>query len=89
MNISDSQVKILQALFQQPLSDEELVKQTGLDEQKLFEELYQLRTQKMLIDKHQVISGGCTNCACSVSYKWRLTFSGRQEVSFAKDKDHE
>jgi hypothetical protein len=40
-----------------------------------------LRDQKSWIVKHPVIGGGCKTCACSITYSWRLSLSGRQELA--------
>jgi hypothetical protein len=73
--------QILIALENRPLSDDELVKyMSDILVHDIQLALYRLREQKMWIEKHPVISGGCTTCACGVNYKWRLTFSGRKEL---------
>lgn len=75
--------KILRALELRPLSTDELANHLGsevsLDQ--INAALYQLREQKGLVVKHPVIGGGCKTCACSVSYVWRLSLSGRQELA--------
>lgn len=74
--------KILKALESHPLSDAELAEHLGAEvsTQEMNNALYQLREQKMWVQKHPVM-GGCKTCACSISYLWRLTFSGRAELA--------
>lgn len=79
MNLEE---KILEALENRPLSTKELVNSLeGIPIDEINAALYQLREQKYMIQKHPVIGGGCTTCACSVTYTWRLTIKGRQELS--------
>jgi hypothetical protein len=77
--------KILRALESHPLSDAELIVHLGSEVslQELDNALYQLREQKMWVTKHPVM-GGCKTCACSITYSWRLTFSGRSELAKQK-----
>jgi len=78
--ISELQRRVLVGLFDKPLSTPQLVSvlsPTGEDQVK--EALYQL-TQQYLIATHPVIGGGCKDCACQVSFSWRLTRSGRQAI---------
>jgi hypothetical protein len=78
--------QILIVLESRPLSGEEIVKyMPDVLAQDIQLALYRLRDQKMWIEKHPVISGGCTSCACGVTYKWRLTFSGRKELGTIVD----
>ncbi len=74
--------QILQALELRPLSNDELLNHLGpeVSTHSLNEALYQLREQRMWIAKHPVIDGGCKTCACGVTYKWRLTISGREQL---------
>lgn len=81
--------KILQALELRPLSDKELSNHTELPVSDLMEALYHLRTQNMWIEKHQTIDNGCRDCACHVTYKWRLTIGGREQLKSIERKDHE
>lgn len=78
----DLEHQILQALELRPLSDEELSNHLGPEvaTHSLNTALYNLREQRMWIAKHPVIDGGCKTCACGISYKWRLTMSGRGEL---------
>lgn len=77
------QQKILQALEHRALATDELL--NHLDpkpsDQDLQFALYELREQKKWIDKHPIIGGGCKDCACQITYKWRLTFAGRRELA--------
>lgn len=81
--------KILQILEVKALSKEELLQRLGSDvsENQLAHALYLLGDQKGLVQKHPVIGGGCTTCACNISYLWRLTFSGRKELSNNKEQN--
>lgn len=81
--------KILQALETKALSNDELLKQLGEDvtSNQLSNALYQLGDQKGWVQKHPVFGGGCKTCACSVSYLWRLTFSGRRELANHKEQN--
>jgi hypothetical protein len=82
--------KILQALEHRPLSTDELASHLGAEvsTHSLDEALYQLREQKYWIAKHPVISGGCKTCACGITYSWRLTFSGRQQLANNKEQNN-
>ena len=82
----NTEQNILQALELHPLSTSELVHRFGAEVsvQEINNALYQLQEQKMWIQKHPVISGGCKSCACGVVYYWRLTFSGRSELAKQK-----
>lgn len=75
--------RILQALEFRPLSDAELSNHLGseVSSNELSNALYQLKEQKSWIVKHPVIGGGCKTCACSITYTWRLSLSGRQELA--------
>jgi len=75
--------RILQALELRPLSDSELVNHLGseVNAEDIGKALYVLREQKSWIVKHPVIGGGCKTCACSITYSWRLSLSGRQELA--------
>jgi hypothetical protein len=76
---------ILKALEVRALSYTELSERLGSEVsiQELNNALYQLREQKMWVQKHPVMDG-CKTCACSISYCWRLTLSGRQELAKQK-----
>ena len=75
--------KILKALEHKALSTDELSLHLGsevtLDQ--INHALYFLREQKSWVVKHPVVGGGCKTCACSISYVWRLSLSGRQELA--------
>ena len=75
--------RILQALGQHSQSTDDLTKHLGseVSPDDLGKALYHLREQKSWIVKHPVIGDGCKTCACSVSYVWRLSISGRQELA--------
>lgn len=74
--------KVLQALEYRPLSQDELMNSLeNPDVQDLQSALYQLREQKMWIEKHPIVGGGCKDCACQVTFKWRLTLAGRQQLT--------
>lgn len=78
----DLQEQILQALQQAPLSADELYRKVDPETsvQAFQEALYQLREQRMWVEKHPVIDGGCKACGCSIHYMWRLTIGGRQHL---------
>lgn len=80
--MSDLDCRIIQELELRPLSTEELSNHLGADvsTHSLNEALYRLREQKSWIAKHPVF-GGCKTCACSVTYLWRLTLTGRQALN--------
>lgn len=73
--------QILEALEYRPLSLEELLhvlpEAASQDIQK---SLYELSEQKMWVVKLPAIGGGCKTCACEVTFKWRLTIGGRQQL---------
>ncbi len=75
--------KILKALEIRSLSTDELSNHLGpeVSIDQINNALYQLREQKSWVVKHPVMGGGCKTCACSVSYVWRLSLSGRQELA--------
>jgi hypothetical protein len=79
--------RILKALELRPLSDSELANHLGpeVTTHSLNEALYQLKDQRFWIAKHPVIDGGCKTCACGVTYKWRLTLSGRNKLKELED----
>ena len=78
---TDLELQILLALIDKPLSEQDLVSAlTPTPEKDIKSSLYQL-TQKYLITKQPIISGGCRDCACQVSYAWRLTLKGRQSIT--------
>lgn len=81
--------KILQALGQRPQSTEELANHLGseVSPDDIGKALFHLREQKSWIIKHPVIGGGCKTCACSVSYVWRLSISGRQELARLQEEN--
>lgn len=80
--------KILQALEHRALSQQELANALSIedDAHELMKALYEL-TQEYLIHKHPIIDGGCKTCACHVSYKWRLTISGRNKLRKRDDQE--
>jgi hypothetical protein len=82
----NQEAQVLQALEARALSKEELWEQlnTKMNAAELSNAIYQLSEQKYLIQKHPIIGGGCKTCACSISYVWRLTFSGRAELAKQK-----
>lgn len=73
--------KILASLEHKPLSNEELAEALGRmdDDHDYVRELY-LLTQESLIQRHPV-TDGCKDCACHVTYKWRLTRDGRKQLN--------
>jgi hypothetical protein len=75
--------RILQALGPRALSTEELSSQLGseVSSDDISKALFHLREQKSWVVKHPVFGDGCKTCACSVSYVWRLSLSGRQELA--------
>lgn len=74
--------EILEALELRSLSTAELVNRfPNMPIGIINNALYQLREQQHLVEKHPVIGGGCKTCACSVTYTWRLTIKGRQELA--------
>jgi hypothetical protein len=78
---SDLELEILLALVDKPLNEQDLVSTlTPTPEKDVKSALYQL-TQKYLITKQPVIGGGCRDCACQVSYSWRLTLKGREAIT--------
>lgn len=75
--LSDEEILVLRALLAKPLSVEDTItSMRPLTEKQTKSLLYQL-DKKYLIVKQPVISGGCHDCGCQVSYLYRLTFSGR------------
>lgn len=70
--------RILEALENRALSQQELANSIGVedDAHELMQNLYHLN-QEALIAKHPIMDG-CKTCACHVTYKWRLTYKGRQ-----------
>lgn len=72
--------KILQALEFRPLNQQELATSIGVteDAHEFVKALYHLN-QESLIVKHPIMDG-CKTCACHVTYKWRLTISGRNHL---------
>jgi hypothetical protein len=80
-NLSEStEVRLLTALIPKPLSTEELVAAlVPTSEHEIKSTLYELETN-FLIVKKPVVGGGCRDCACDISYAWRLTFKGRQAI---------
>ncbi len=80
--------KILQTLEHNPLSTDELLSKLGVSAHELNQALYQLGDQKMWVKKHPVFGDGCKTCACSITYSWRLTFSGRQELANQQGKQN-
>lgn len=73
--------QILEALESRALSQEELTHSLNVqdDDHEFVKALYELN-QESLINKHPIMDG-CKACACHVSYKWRLTFAGRRELT--------
>lgn len=79
--MNDVQRQVMGALVTKPLSTEDLVVALApTTEGEVKSALYQL-TQTYHVIKHPVIGDGCRNCACQVSYAWRLTLKGRQAIS--------
>jgi hypothetical protein len=74
--------KILQALEVRALNQQELAASIGVedDAHEYVEALYHLN-QESLIVKHPIFDGGCKTCACGITYKWRLTLSGRNHLN--------
>jgi Fe-S cluster assembly iron-binding protein IscA len=70
--------KILQALEMRAQAQQELAASVEVteDAHEFVKALYHLN-QESLIVKHPIIDGGCKTCACGITYKWRLTLSGR------------
>lgn len=73
--------KILLALQHKALTNEELAGALEVvdDANEYVRNLY-LLTQESLIQKHPVMDG-CKTCACHITYKWRLTYKGRQHLN--------
>ena len=73
--------KILQALEVHALNQQELATSIGVgdDDHEFVKALYHLN-QESLIVKHPIFDGGCKTCACGITYKWRLTLSGRNRL---------
>ncbi len=80
--------QILQALEIRALSQKELATSVGVedDSHEFVKALYELN-QESLINKHPIIEGGCKTCACGVTYKWRLTISGRLKLKAQHDEE--
>lgn len=78
-NIRD---QIVEALEHRALSQADLANslQVQDDAHEFVKALYELN-QESLIVKHPIIDGGCKTCACGVTYKWRLTFAGREHLN--------
>ncbi len=72
--------KILEALRGRSLGIYRLIELVGDPIEEINKALHVLRSEKMWLDKHAV-SDGCKACSCSVSYVWRLTDLGRQNLS--------
>lgn len=74
--------KILQALYVQALNQQELAAaiEVADDAHEFVKALYHLN-QESLIVKHPIFEGGCKTCACGITYKWRLTLSGRNHLN--------
>ena len=74
--------RIIAALEHKALHNEQLAEALGImdDDSELVRNLYTL-TQEYLIQKHPIMEGGCKTCACNITYKWRLTLSGRQYLN--------
>ena len=70
--------KILEALEHRALSQQELANSVGVmdDAHELMQALYHLNEESLIV-KHPIMDG-CKTCACHVTYKWRLTYKGRQ-----------
>lgn len=77
--------KIMAALEIRALSQAELATsvEVGEDAHEFVKALYELNQDSMIV-KHPIIDGGCKTCACGVTYKWRLTIKGRQELNDAR-----
>lgn len=73
--------KILRALEIRAQGQQELAASVEVmeDAHEFVKALYHLN-QESLIVKHPIIDGGCKTCACGITYKWRLTFSGRNHL---------
>jgi hypothetical protein len=84
----DLELQILKALEVKALSIRELSEALGSPIHDDFNRaLHVLRNEKSWIVKHPVISGGCKGCACGVTYVWRLSISGRQQLKELADAD--
>ena len=82
------ELQILQALQAKSLSTRELSEALGSPIHDDFNRaLHVLKAEKSWITKHPVIGDGCKNCACSVTYVWRLTISGRLHMRECNDKE--
>jgi hypothetical protein len=79
MNVQE---EIIKALELRPLSQEELVNRldSTLTASQIDTAIYHLSSQKMWIVSHGQVEGSCKTCACSVTYKWKLTMSGREQL---------
>jgi len=73
----DIETRILVSLRNKPLSLSELVDAVDLSGEVLGEALHSLK-ERLLLEKHPVVSGSCKTCACGVKYVYRLTYSGRK-----------
>lgn len=73
--------EILEALEHRALSQQELANSIGVedDAHELMKALYHLNEESLIV-KHPIMDG-CKTCACHVTYKWRLTFAGRQYLN--------
>lgn len=83
--------RILQALEHKPLPVEELgasLSDLSFTQNELDQVLFQLVNQKYWIQHHGVVGGGCKTCACSVSYVWRLSRAGREELNNQRNQEH-
>lgn len=82
--------KIIRALEYKSLATEELGASIGgiISDNDYNKALWALSNQKYWIQHHGVVGGGCKNCACSVSYVWRLTQAGRQALDNQRKQGH-
>jgi hypothetical protein len=71
--------KILEALRGRSLGIYRLIQLVDEPIEDINAALHVLRSEKVWVDKHAV-SDGCKACSCSVSYVWRLTDLGRQNL---------
>lgn len=73
--------RVLAALEYRALSQEELANSVGVedDAHELMQALYHLNAESLIV-KHP-ITDGCKTCACHITYKWRLTYAGRQYLN--------
>ncbi len=79
---TELELQILLTLADKPLSEQDLLAALSTTPEKdVKSTIYKLSTQDYLITKQPIISGGCRDCGCQVSYAWRLTFKGRQAIA--------